>query len=76
LSTLPTPFVPSPCTGECRLDALQFCTGCHRHAQEIAEWPAADSIRRAEIRQAALRRALPAAGQEPGHDPRPEPRSG
>jgi len=48
--------VPSPCTGECRLDAQQLCTGCRRHAQEIAEWSSASPERRLQIRELAGQR--------------------
>ncbi|WP_035054647.1 cysteine-rich CWC family protein [Andreprevotia chitinilytica] len=33
----PTP-VPSPCIGQCALDAGQTCTGCRRTIDEIAAW--------------------------------------
>ena len=31
---------PSPCDGTCRIDpVLQWCQGCKRTLNEIADWP-------------------------------------
>jgi predicted Fe-S protein YdhL (DUF1289 family) len=48
--------VPSPCTGVCRLDANNVCSGCGRVLAEIAAWSSASEAERREIcRLAALR---------------------
>ncbi|MCW5936416.1 MAG: DUF1289 domain-containing protein [Fimbriimonadaceae bacterium] len=31
-------FIPSPCTGVCRLDPEQVCQGCGRTIAEICAW--------------------------------------
>ncbi len=57
-----TKAVPSPCTGICTMDdALGFCLGCGRTADEIAEWPSADDARRSAI-WAALPERIDALG--------------
>jgi predicted Fe-S protein YdhL (DUF1289 family) len=48
--------VPSPCTGECRLDAERVCVGCGRRMHEIVAWAEADDERRLRIRAAAAAR--------------------
>jgi len=40
----------TPCIGVCRLDpTAQFCTGCFRMIDELAEWGDASDRRRSEI---------------------------
>ena len=46
----PLPTLPSPCTGICKTDdQSDLCLGCGRSRDEIAEWPAADDVRRRAI---------------------------
>lgn len=45
--------VPSPCIAVCQLDdRTNLCIGCHRHVDEIREWP----IMTADEKQATLAR--------------------
>jgi|HubBroStandDraft_6_1064221.scaffolds.fasta_scaffold3024350_1 predicted Fe-S protein YdhL (DUF1289 family) len=44
-----TQTIASPCINVCRLNAEQFCIGCGRTGEEIAEWLAASSVRRTAI---------------------------
>ena len=39
----------SPCTGVCRLDAENRCTGCARTLDEIARWATMPPAERARI---------------------------
>jgi predicted Fe-S protein YdhL (DUF1289 family) len=48
--------VPSPCTGICRLDEDQVCSGCGRLLAEIAAWSTASEAERREIRRLAEQR--------------------
>jgi uncharacterized protein len=38
MKSLPTATISSPCTGVCRLDDDEICTGCLRSKDEIANW--------------------------------------
>ena len=53
------PFVPSPCTDVCRIDAQTgWCAGCMRTIDEIAVWGGLDdAAKRAVWKRLALRRA-------------------
>ena len=54
------PFGPveSPCTGVCKLDGNDVCTGCYRTAQEISDWGRVeDDVRRQILAQVAIRTA-------------------
>ncbi|RDE22630.1 DUF1289 domain-containing protein [Motiliproteus coralliicola] len=41
--------VPSPCIAACELNAEQFCTGCHRHVDEVAGWKRMDNDARRQV---------------------------
>jgi predicted Fe-S protein YdhL (DUF1289 family) len=41
--------VPSPCTGFCRLDGGDICTGCFRSKDEIAGWMRSDDREKSSV---------------------------
>lgn len=43
--------VQSPCRQVCQLNTQNICIGCGRSLDEIAEWPAATSKRKLQIRE-------------------------
>ncbi|MHC5212544.1 MAG: DUF1289 domain-containing protein [Planctomycetota bacterium] len=49
--------VPSPCTGDCRLDGEGICADCHRTLDEIAAWGGLSAVDKQAVVEAATRRA-------------------
>ncbi|MBK8972177.1 MAG: DUF1289 domain-containing protein [Hahellaceae bacterium] len=41
--------VKSPCINVCALDEHDVCTGCHRHADEIAVWSSLSDDEKLEV---------------------------
>jgi predicted Fe-S protein YdhL (DUF1289 family) len=67
-------FIPSPCTGVCRIDpATGLCAGCLRTGEEIAAWLDADQAGRLSILN-RLRERRRAAGRTSAADSRPRRR--
>ncbi|WP_315860382.1 DUF1289 domain-containing protein [Novipirellula aureliae] len=52
-----TEATPSPCVGECALNANQICTGCYRSGREIGRWSSASELeKRRIVKQSTQRR--------------------
>lgn len=50
--------VESPCTGVCRIDPKgEFCLGCKRTLDEIADWPMLDNTGKRAVLKALEERA-------------------
>jgi predicted Fe-S protein YdhL (DUF1289 family) len=50
--------VESPCTGICRLDSAgEFCLGCKRSLDEIADWPMLDRAKKRAVLEALKQRS-------------------
>lgn len=49
--------IESPCTGVCRLDSKgEFCLGCKRSLDEIADWPMLGNAEKQTVIEALKRR--------------------
>ena len=48
-SELISPQVGSPCVSVCALDSHDICIGCHRSAEEIANWVGMNDNERREV---------------------------